>query len=466
MNKKTALLLIGIYLFFYILNYLTPMSFGDDYVYSFIWQGHSEFEPLTETAARVSSLHDLFVSQLSHYFTWSGRTFSHTIAQFFLWMGKEVFNYFNALISVLLIVEIYWCANKGTVTINFKPRRLCYILFALWVFTPGFSPVFFWISGSCNYLWTAVLLLAFLLPFIHKYYFFEIEYANNAWFKYTIFFLGLGAGWTNENSICWIIMSLLAFIFVNRIKQGIERWMITGIVGLILGYALLMFAPGNVARLHAEINVATGWFTAALIEDRILVLTAVFFVHLILWYFNLRSLFILKKAEILNNALKRDRVLVSVLCLLSLCMTCMMLLSPNFPARSSFPGTVQLIIASCILLRSEEEYALEIISRNAKKFLSVVGSVYFILSVTATFYGFIDYHIQVQNLLDCVKDFRQAKGSVITVRSLVPASEAIVTASGFRLLFFEMSEDEKDWRNVSFARYYGLKGIRMIEKDR
>ena len=27
-----------------------------------------------------------------------------------------------------------------------------------------------------------------------------------------------------------------------------------------------------------------------------------------------------------------------------------------------------------------------------------------------------------------------------------------------------MSEDENDWRNVAFARYYGLKGIRMIEK--
>ena len=149
------------------------MAFGDDYVYSFIWQGHSEFEPLTETAARVSSLHDLFVSQLSHYLTWSGRTVSHTIAQFFLWMGKDVFNYFNALISVLLIAEIYWCANKGTVTIDFKPRRLCWILFALWAFTPGFSPVFFWLCGSCNYLWTAVLLLAFLLPFIHKYYLYE-----------------------------------------------------------------------------------------------------------------------------------------------------------------------------------------------------------------------------------------------------------------------------------------------------
>ena len=81
-------------------------------------------------------------------------------------------------------------------------------------------------------------------------------------------------------------------------------------------------------------------------------------------------------------------------------------------------------------------------------------------------FQFYDYHLQVQNLLDCVKDSRQAKERVITASSLVPVSKAIANASGFRLLNFEMSEDEKDWRNVSFARYYGLKGIRMIEKSR
>lgn len=466
MNKKTALLLTGIYLFFYILNYLTPMAFGDDYVYSFVWQGHSEFEPLTETSARVSSLHDLFISQLSHYFTWSGRTISHTIAQFFLWMGKDVFNYFNALISVMLIAEIYWCANKGTVTLDFKLRRLCWILFALWAFTPGFSTVFFWLSGSCNYLWTSVILLAFLLPFIHKYYFFEKEYANNTWFQYAMLFLGLIAGWTNENSICWIILSLLVFLLLNRRRPEIESWMLTSVTGLIIGYTLLMFAPGNIARLHTEVDVAIGWFTAALIKERVLLLLAVFFVQFILWYFTLRSLFVLCKDKKQSNNVKQERVLVSVLCLLSWCMTSMMLFSPNFPPRSSFPGTVQLVVASCILLRAEEEHALKIINRNAKKVLSVVGSIYFIVSITATFYGFYDYHIQMEKLLAGIKDSGQTKEKIISVCPMVPVNEAIANTSGLHLLFFKMSEDENDWRNVSFARYYGLKGIRMIEKNR
>ena len=96
------------------------MAFGDDYLYSFIWQGKPMYEPLSENAIRIASWHDLFISQWSHYFTWSGRTVNHTIAQFFLWMGKDIFNVFNAFISVLLIVEIYFAIHKGEINLNFK----------------------------------------------------------------------------------------------------------------------------------------------------------------------------------------------------------------------------------------------------------------------------------------------------------------------------------------------------------
>ena len=229
MFKKTTFVLSCMFLFFCVLNYLTPMAFGDDYVYSFIWQGHSEYEPLTENAVRVSSFWDIFVSQWSHYFTWSGRIVSHVIAQLFLWIGKDIFNVFNALISVLLIVEIYWCANKGTITWRFDAKRLCCIFFMLWAFTPGFSPVFFWFSGACNYLWPAVLLLTFLLPYIRKYYSFEEIIDCSGWFQFVMFFLGVLSGWTNENSICWIILILFVFVYLNRNKAGLERWVFTGL---------------------------------------------------------------------------------------------------------------------------------------------------------------------------------------------------------------------------------------------
>lgn len=465
MNKKACFYLVLLFLFFYLLNYLTPMSFGDDYVYSFIWEGHSEFQPLSVDAVRVSSLRDLVESQWLHYFTWSGRAVSHTMIQFFLWMGKEIFNIFNALVSVLLIIEIYWISRKGIVSLNFDLRTLCFISFVLWAFTPGFSPVFFWLSGACNYLWTAVLLLGFLLPYVYKYYFFEEKFSGRNWFKFFMFFFGIFAGWSNENSICWMILVLSAFIFLNRDNPKLESWMYAGLAGLITGYALLMLAPGNIARLHVEVGTATGGFKEKLLKEKLAMLFMVFFFQFLLWYISLRSLFILKNKASQNEEIKKERLLVKLLCSLSFGMTAMMLLSPNFPPRSSFPGTVQLVIAACIVLRIQDEYTVEIIKKSAKKFLFVLGVCYFVVSVSATLYGFYDYHKQVRQILASVNASVETKDSVITVNSLVPVSTTIANLSGMHMLFYEMSDNENDWRNVAFSRYYGIKGVRMIKQN-
>ena len=465
MNKRPAVFLVMLFLLFYLFNVLTPMSFGDDYVYAFIWQGHSEYEPLTEEAVRVSSFRDLFTSQWLHYFTWSGRVVSHTIIQFFLWMGKETFNIFNTFVSVLLIIEIYWISHKGRVTTDFDLGTLCFISFVLWAFTPGFSPVFFWLSGSCNYLWMAVLLLGFLLPYIRKYYSFEDDLVENHWFKYVIFFFGVLSGWSNENSICWIILVIAAFIYSNRDKQGLESWMFAGIIGLAIGYALLMLAPGNVVRLNAELGNVSGWYTIRLFKENLAMLSAVFLFQFFLWYFSLRSLFLLKKQVIQNEDVKKDILLVKALCTISLGMTTLMLFSPNFPPRSSFPGTVQLVIATCVLLRIQEEYRIELFKKNAKRFLCVIAVCYSIISVSASLYGFFDYHTQVKSIVRFITSSVQAKENVVTAPALRPVSETIANASGLHILYYTMTKNENDWRNVAFARYFGIRGIRLVDEN-
>ena len=471
MNRKVIITFVCIFSTFYILNSLIPRAFGDDYLYAFVWQGHSMFIPLTEDAVRISSLKDIFVSQWSHYFTWSGRAVSHTIIQLFLWLGKPVFNICNAAVSVLLIMEIYWCAHKGKISTQFNAGMVCCIAFMLWAFTPGFSGVFLWISGACNYLWTAVFLLAFLLPYIRKYYAFEDKLTENVFFAFLMFLMGVIAGWSNENSICWVIMLLLVFLFVNRRRKEMESWMFTGLAGLITGYALLMFAPGNIARLHveltnlnAEIGPFMSWFNTKLLGPKIDILIAVFTFQFLLWYFCLRSLFLLRKEARNDNRIEKESLLVKVLLFASFCMTFFMLFSPLFLPRSSFPGTVQLVIAVAILLRVQGEYTTELIKEKAIKFLCVISVLYTVVTVSATFYGFYDYHIQVKELLSYVQNSREAKEQVITVNALTPVSETLENASGLHILSFAMSENENFWNNVAFSRYYGIKGVRMVKQ--
>jgi len=468
MTKKIASTILGMFLFFYILNYLTPLSFGDDYLYCFVWQGNSEFDPLTENAVRVSSLRDLFISQYSHYFTWSGRTVSHILVQLFLWAGKDIFNIFNAAISVLLVMEIYWIADKGKLFFEFKLSRLCWIGFMLWSFVIGFSQVFFWLSGACNYLWTTVFLLAFLLPYIRKFYFFEDTVVSNTLYTYLIFLGGIIAGWTNENSICWIILILFVFIYAHRNSANLENWMMMGLGGLIIGYALLMLAPGNAARLHEGLGDRMTWLTAKLLKQNLAMWIMVLLFQFILWYFTLRSLFIIQKRSRKDEDLTgitAEIVLIKILCLVSFFMTASMLLSPSFPPRSSFPGTVQLVIAACILLRLQDEYKVRLINVNARKFLCVVSLLYFMVTSSATIYGFWNYNNQIKSLLAYVKHSVKTKENIITVQAIKPLSKTLYNMSGLHLLYYEMSDDENFWRNVAFSRYYGIKGIRMIKNS-
>ena len=138
MNKRAYIIIVGAFLFFFALNYLMPLAFGDDYLYAFVWQGNPMYVPLAEDAVKISSLQDLIASQISFYYTWSGRVVNNTLSQLFAWLGKDVFNIFNAFACVLLVLEMYWCANKGRVTFNFDSGLLSWLFLFFLVFTPGF----------------------------------------------------------------------------------------------------------------------------------------------------------------------------------------------------------------------------------------------------------------------------------------------------------------------------------------
>lgn len=464
-SMKRFFCILAIFLFFYFLNIITPISFGDDYVYSFIWEGHSLYEPLSDNAVRVSSWQDLLASISLNYFTWSGRVANHTLAQFFLWNGKSIFNVCNALVSTFLVAEIYWCSHKGVITAQVKTKMFCGIFLALWAFTPKFGDVFLWLEGACNYLWTAAFLIGFLLPYLRKFYSSTEKMSDGVFYRLCMFFLGLVAGCTNENTICWVIPVLLFQIFKLWKSGEVESWLYYGMVGLMAGYALLLFAPGNMARLLAE-NNSYNWLSWKSVKGNAALLFLVLVYYQIFpWYFNLRSLCSLRGRIEENTELKREIVLVKVICAVSFCMTFVMLLSPNFPPRSAFPGTVFLIIAACILFRLQEEYAIILIKEKARRFLCGVGIFYFFVTATATFYGSYYNYSQINELISFVKSSDYAKNKIIEINSLHPVDNILYKASGFHIMTVEMSDNANDWRNVAFSRYYGIKGIRIIKRE-
>ena len=463
-NKRGLLVLLGIYLFLYILNWLTPLGFGDDYLYSFVWQGSAMNVPLPANAVRVSSLSDLLASQWSHYLTWGGRSVAHTVAQFFLWKGKGLFNFANAFVGTLLVAEIYWCIYKGKVSFSFEPKKVFGFFFALWAFTPGFTPVFLWLTGACNYLWTCVLLLGFMIPFIKKYYFPEEQKGDRVLFTGFMFFFGIVSGWTNENSACWIILILFLFLLQwYKKNRDIDNWMYAGLAGLLIGYMLLVLSPGNVSRLH--LIHGSGWDGVQYIKTNCETFFKVMICQFLLWYFLLRFLYgtAHKSSGCIN--LKREILFASALGVISLGTSLIMLLAPEFPERSGFFGTVWLIIAAGTVWQIQEEYKLNLIQDNAKKFLAVTGVIYFVMTSVITLQNLCKTNEWQQNLLFHVQQTKmENKNSVLSVKPVRKASKTEVLMSGFHIVQNDLSDDVNSWENVAFARYYGIKGVRA-EKD-
>ena len=135
------------------LNNLMPLH-RDDYDYSMIWK----------TGEHINSVSDVFDSTWRHYFSHGGRFFTVFCLNLFLWLGKIPFDFANAAMFTALVVLIYFHARR-----DFKIEKDFGIFAAAglmaWLCFPHFGEVAIWKSGSTVYLWSAVPVAIFLLPY-------------------------------------------------------------------------------------------------------------------------------------------------------------------------------------------------------------------------------------------------------------------------------------------------------------
>ena len=229
-----ALLLILMAGTMFVLNVHTPLQM-DDYDYSFSW---STGRPLSGGA-------DVLASQAAHYRLWGGRSVVHTLAQLFLYAGKDVFNAANTAMYVLLVLELYALARPNG-------KRFCWpvllaIHAALFTLVPFFGTVFLWLDGACNYLWgTALALLPLLIvPKLLD----GNRYKALAGLGLPICFL---SGWTNENAACGVLAAVFLLLMdklCRREKTPISAWLC--LAAQAAGAAVMILAPGNFARASA-----------------------------------------------------------------------------------------------------------------------------------------------------------------------------------------------------------------------
>lgn len=240
-SHMVVILLFIVSLFsFYLLNHWTNIS-TDDFAYKFnISYSH------TGTYCRIKNPTDIAESMATHYMLINGRILANGFAQLFLISeNKAWFNLANTIVFGLFQIIIILVSGAKLKDVSIMFYLLVIIL--LWFLIPGPNHTFLWLDGSFNYLWVAVLVLAFI--YLHKRI--VSNHKKVSWYWYPLlFFSGFIAGAGHEVLSVGLTGAYCLYYLFNRRK-------ITGVViamvsGLCIGTAFVVFAPGNMVRMESE----------------------------------------------------------------------------------------------------------------------------------------------------------------------------------------------------------------------
>ena len=222
-----AVLLVVVAIVMYLMNSFTPL-FCDDWHYRFIYG----------TQIPIRNIGDIIVSQWHHYFEFNnGRFVPHFFVQLFDGiLGKPLFNVFNALAFAMFLFALTKIVpnHKGH---EYKIMSVSFVLVFLLI--TGFKYVCLWMSGSCNYLWMAILLIFFMHLMERE----ELPAKANV----PLLLYGFICGWTNEAMVVGI--GAAYFLYFIRHKKQMTGHRVYMSIGFCLGALILVLCPASINRL-------------------------------------------------------------------------------------------------------------------------------------------------------------------------------------------------------------------------
>lgn len=441
------MILGGAVLMVYAYNYLTPYL-SDDYAY------------LIEVR-KASSLWDLIKQQYGEYLSNSGRIIGQFNVRLSLSVDKQIFNVVNSGMFLALILLIYY---------NIRRRReydifvLLTILVFVWRFTVDFGQTMLWICGSCNYLWGSVIILAYF-----SLYRYILEHAqemkHQAALAAAMFFLGIPAGWCNENTSGGGLLLVLMYgtLFAYRRKKENQKavypFMVTGAVGICCGIFGMIMAPGVRKRSAVMSEDAYTGIVGLLSRTYKITVTVRELFFLLLAIMTVVLLLL-----ILQNRKKEDadRKCDSFLFLIAFAATCYALALAPTPANRAFFGAGVFLITGCIqgIVDVREE---EISIRAAKYGLTGILCLWL----------FFTY---VENLVNLARIYRedQERIALIMEEKEDPDCDGIVVIPKYREAFrnvystahdSDLTDDKEYWINNFYEVYYDVGNITAIPRD-
>ena len=431
-RKKIVFVLAVVFICMLVLNVISPLA-SDDFRYT----------TGIETGERVQNLTDILKYQFWHYLNHGGRVISITLTQLFLQIPKIVFDVVNSLFFVALIALIYCHARpKGKDNLQI----LILIPIMLWFLLPYFGQSCLWLSGACVYLWTTVIGLMFLLIFKNA------NKKDSIFRIIGMFLLGFLAGWSMENIAVGIIATAIGFLVLEKSNtEKIRKWQISGIVGNIIGFLILITAPGNFVRASSETQSSLiirliyqfGVVMVRFLEH--LIPTVIIFIVLI-------TIFLCLKKKI-----KKEFFVYLIGAFFSICA---MIVSPAFPGRAMMPTVIFSIISMAMVLFEILESL-----KTTKKIPQFIISNIIIILILLCGKSYIVAAKDIINSATVVEENAQyiqaekEKGNLdIVLKKSIPALDAQHNPT-YGCCY--VTEDPKEWYNRIIAAYYGVNSLRL-----
>ena len=226
-------------------------KYADDYPYSFIWEGDKNGNLAfgDHKYKRVRTAKDLVKSQISHYRTWDGRSIAESLVQLFLIPDDK--KHFDRANTVVLLLQLLLCdlmsgADKKYIK-RMTPGRAIMLIAGFYLCAPHLIATCFWLTGSMNYLWMGILQSFFVLPYSQSYH-----GKLSKMPKSLMFLSGLFAGWSTETGAGAAMMLAGMETVYSLMNKKYSSWMGWGLLGGVLGMLLLLLAPGNRVKYRIE----------------------------------------------------------------------------------------------------------------------------------------------------------------------------------------------------------------------
>jgi len=415
-----------------VLNLLTPLLADDLY---------------TE---RSISLFDAIRREYECYYIWSGRSIVNFLTRIFLPFPKFIYDVTNTCMYIIMIHLMYKLANP------LKRNLLTYlfIISSIWLFTIYYGQVILWLTGAIIYMWGLVFMLWFLLPYYMYITDKKVFGTKKTLSTIGMFILGIVAGWGMENTSGGMIMlAVLALLYCKIFRKKTKVWMYSGLLGSIIGFLLLILAPGNYARAQHFVDERSSF---AILAGRFNTYTNVLKDELVL----LVILFIIIITAHIIMVKDLQRIYISLAFFISSIVTIYaMVISPATDVgRTMFGATIFMIIACAHGLAG---YSFDAAGPKIIVYsLVVIFSFYYMATLINTLHDLVKMKV-VYNSRDYYINEQLKQGN----RDVVLPYEMVYypnTKWNAQYGIEDLGADKNDWINISYARHYGLDSIMIV----